>query len=637
MTVKVTVVVPTHDCGPRYWATLASLRDQTMASDAYEVILVDDGSTDGTPDTLRGDTAFTRNITVVEAEHSGSAGRPRNLGLEAARGEYVLFVDDHDRIAPDALERLYDKAVQCDADIVVPRTAGHGRTVPRDVFAAPMERGHLVADPVLLQSLTPHKLFRRSFLDRHGLRFPEGPVPLADEYFTLRAHLAARSVAVLHDRTCYHWVRDEARKAAPAVPLADHVRSAASLIELVQQQVAPGPAQDALVARLYQDLLLDRLDARVLKLNDAAMRTRHQEIGALVQARIAPSVDRHLPAGPRVRSAVLRSGRPADLQTLARHEAVVTHQTRITSAGWRDGRLALRVSSLLVRQDRAGERTAVRFVLDGDRIRWDLPAPLLALPGVAEAADVTAELPATGVRAHARPREEAWDLYLETADHRASTVALGHGAAGLPLVAVQADATVLLDPAALDHGSPVTGLWDLSAVLDSCGWARARRIGEDRSPLADTLLRPAFLADGTFVAPYWTKNGNISVRIAPGTLAGLRTAVREPDRILIAEAGGVLRVRVPLDLAPAPGPVPVTVELSAGDGGEPLRVAGEIAPDRIPGQAVLDLAAAVPAAPGPLALAVGVLQDGRTTRAADLGIRLGRTAAGHWTAAAEAV
>ncbi|WP_405014360.1 glycosyltransferase family 2 protein [Kitasatospora sp. NBC_01539] len=632
MTVRVSVIVPVYNCGSGYWPALESLRAQTMARSDFEVIFVDDGSTDSTVQSLRGDTAFDRWIRIVETEHTGGPGRPRNLGVDAAQGEFVFFLDDDDHLAPEALERMYAQAVRTGADIVVPRTAGHGRSAPREATAAPLEGGHLLTHPVLLRSMTALKLFRRSLLLDHGLRFPEGRVPLEDHIFTLQAYLAARRVSVVHDYTCYHWVRREQPTPPPhaGTGIAEYCRSVATLFGIIRRAVPPGPLQDALIARWYQVKVLNRLDERVVAQADAAFRKTHRALLDLVRQEVPPTVDAHLPAALRVRSAVLRSGTAEHVRALARHEAGVTHHTRVEAVGWSGGRFTLMTTTDLVRQGRDGTVQPVRFVVDGPRMRWDLPAALLALPDVAAAADVTEALASTDLRAYARLRADNTDVYLP-GQHRLVSIPLGRNAEGLPTVSVRVEATSELDPAAADHGRAVTGLWDFNVLVETCGWSRARRIGDNRSPVADGLLRPAFLADGTFAAPYWTKTGNLSVRIAPAAPTGLRQAVREPDRSAARETGGTVTARVPVELAPLERPVPVVVALLA-EPAPAVHVAGRVTPLGGPELAALEFAVPADALTAGTATAweVHVRPEGCTKPAA-LGLTLRHHGAGRWS------
>ena len=108
MPVKVSVVVPVYNPGAHIEECVASLLRQSLPPDAYEVIFVDDGSTDGTGERLDELAAADPRVRVFHQENSGWSGRPRNVGIDAARGEYVMFVDNDDHLGDEALERMYD-------------------------------------------------------------------------------------------------------------------------------------------------------------------------------------------------------------------------------------------------------------------------------------------------------------------------------------------------------------------------------------------------------------------------------------------------------------------------------------------------------------------------------------------------
>jgi glycosyltransferase involved in cell wall biosynthesis len=159
--VKVSVVIPVHNTGDDLSRCAESVLAQTM--DDYEVIFVDDGSSDGTEKRLDELAAEDGRLRVIHLPPSGGPGGPRNAGIDAARGDYVYFLDDDDWLGEEALERMYAMALRNDSDIVIGKMVGHGRRVPRLMFKMNRDRADILKD-ALLGILTPHKLFRRSFL-----------------------------------------------------------------------------------------------------------------------------------------------------------------------------------------------------------------------------------------------------------------------------------------------------------------------------------------------------------------------------------------------------------------------------------------------------------------------------------------
>ena len=95
-------MVCTYNYGRFLERCLRSLTAQSLAPETYEIVVVDDGSTDDTPDVLA---AFGDEIVVVRQRNAGLAAAS-NAGLLRSRGEYVVRVDADDEAEPDAFERL---------------------------------------------------------------------------------------------------------------------------------------------------------------------------------------------------------------------------------------------------------------------------------------------------------------------------------------------------------------------------------------------------------------------------------------------------------------------------------------------------------------------------------------------------
>jgi glycosyltransferase involved in cell wall biosynthesis len=102
VTVAVTVVIPTRNRLPMLSEAVESVRRQTFAH--WQLVVVDDASTDGTGEWL--ESLDDARIDVIRLEAHSERSAARNRGLAHARGRYVLFLDDDDRLRPRALERL---------------------------------------------------------------------------------------------------------------------------------------------------------------------------------------------------------------------------------------------------------------------------------------------------------------------------------------------------------------------------------------------------------------------------------------------------------------------------------------------------------------------------------------------------
>jgi glycosyltransferase involved in cell wall biosynthesis len=205
------VVVPVYDVAAYLPACLDSLVAQTHA--ALEIVVVDDGSPDDSGRIAEEYAARDDRIRVVHIDNRGLGGA-RNEGARHARGEFLTFADSDDVVPPTAYAALLAQARRTGADFVtgdVARLEGD-RLVPirwsRRLHA---ERRALVIEqhPELLGDVFAwNKLFRRSFWDDAGLRWPER-IRYEDQPTMTEAFVRARRVGVVSD-VVYHWrVRDD--------------------------------------------------------------------------------------------------------------------------------------------------------------------------------------------------------------------------------------------------------------------------------------------------------------------------------------------------------------------------------------------------------------------------------------------
>ncbi|MCR5484734.1 MAG: glycosyltransferase, partial [Clostridiales bacterium] len=113
----ISVIIPVYN-GEKYLGEcLESITKQT-AFDRLEVITVDDGSTDKTPEICGAYSEKYKNIRVIRTKNSGVSAA-RNRGIAEASGEFIAFVDSDDRLYPEMYERLITAARKTNADIAV--------------------------------------------------------------------------------------------------------------------------------------------------------------------------------------------------------------------------------------------------------------------------------------------------------------------------------------------------------------------------------------------------------------------------------------------------------------------------------------------------------------------------------------
>ncbi|MBO4263745.1 MAG: glycosyltransferase, partial [Bacteroidales bacterium] len=190
---KFSVIIPMYNAGRYIETCLASV---FAREGDFEVIVVDDGSDDGSAALVR--EKFPQ-VRLFEKAHAGQ-GAARNFGLQQAAGDYVWFVDADDTIAPEAFERLAEAAGE-GPDIIALAAANLGEDGPVRRFSWKGMRpcpGREVILQGKLQRGTPFSVYRREFLRSRSLCFPEG-ICHEDAVFTPMAWYQAERVQFIDE------------------------------------------------------------------------------------------------------------------------------------------------------------------------------------------------------------------------------------------------------------------------------------------------------------------------------------------------------------------------------------------------------------------------------------------------------
>ena len=257
----ITVIVPVYNIKEYLPRCVASLTAQTYHN--MEILLVDDGSTDGTGALCDEIAAGDDRIRVFHKENGGSSSA-RNLALKEARGEYLGFVDSDDYVDDTMYERLYQGIVTYGVKVAqIGRDEIHqdGYKLP-DICEPPLE-DTLIPHREFLKELLMHrgdcsfctKLFHRSILE--GEQFPLG---VLNEDFHLLVSLLERidTIISLPGQTYHVFCREGSntrKKAGFSRVFADNIDNADMVEAMVSEK-----KDEELVTIAFRFAIFQRID-----------------------------------------------------------------------------------------------------------------------------------------------------------------------------------------------------------------------------------------------------------------------------------------------------------------------------------------------------------------------------------------
>ena len=198
---KISVIVPVYNTARYLARCLDSIAAQTFAD--WECICVDDGSTDESGAMLDAYAAKDSRFVVLHQENGG-VSRARNAGLDAARGEWIAFVDSDDWVEPETYELAWNAAQTHGADLVQwdflsekARKNAPKLAFPEGFFS--VLKNHTYFNPSMCD-----KLVLRKLIYHNHLLFPENIRLSEDRLFSFQCSLLARRAFHLN-RALYHY------------------------------------------------------------------------------------------------------------------------------------------------------------------------------------------------------------------------------------------------------------------------------------------------------------------------------------------------------------------------------------------------------------------------------------------------
>jgi glycosyltransferase involved in cell wall biosynthesis len=555
----VSVVVPVFNPGAHLDPCVAGLLEQTIDRGRFEVVFIDDGSSDDSPARLDQLAAEHEWIRVVHQENSGWPGQPRNLGIELARGEYIFFSDHDDRLGPEALERMVERAHQTGADILVPKGVSLGRPVPRGLFRKNVDRAVLGVDP-LSTSTAPHKLFRRAFLDTHGLRFPEGKRRLEDGVFVMAAYLKADVITILADYPCYYrYARDDGKNAALQPWTAEYYFPfVAEVIDVIEAGTEPGELRNSLLVRPYVLKMLGKLTGRrMFRWSPDHRQAIFDEVRRLALERFPIDFhETHLPIVKRAHARALVTNRLDRMMAVADCVATVSSRATIQRLVWEDDHWLAEIEAELVFGD--GSPITVTPTSDGWTFDTKLIPGDLAGPAHPLAAITAGEIDVT--LAH---HSEKVEWFADASTH-AGLVPVAGAAEDAHRVVFRSTARV--DPSTVAGGSPLSpGRWDVKVRVAAWGLDGTSPLTRaPRAKAAVTRTPALFEAAAIKVVPETKKPKpeatvrTLRLRVTSTTRFPVKLLLRRVRQLTVTPDGD-LTAAIDVTIAPA-GP-PRTLDL----------------------------------------------------------------------------
>jgi glycosyltransferase involved in cell wall biosynthesis len=225
---RTSIIVTSFNIESYIGQCLDSVLGQTLRD--IEVIVVDDGSTDGTPSIIEQYATDDPRVVPVllPANSIGGVATAANAGLDRVSAPYVGFMDGDDYCEPTMFQLLVDAAERHDADLamcsyrVVDTSSGDVAAPPDSAKWSYLDSDHYALDAetrgrLLEFNAVPwRKLYRTAMLESNRLRFPVGDYFYEDNPFHWFTILSARSIALVPEVLCYHRVQREGQSMAVA-------------------------------------------------------------------------------------------------------------------------------------------------------------------------------------------------------------------------------------------------------------------------------------------------------------------------------------------------------------------------------------------------------------------------------------
>lgn len=205
---KVSIIVPVYNVEKYLSKCLDSLVDQTLKD--IEIIIVNDGSPDHSQDIIdKYAKKYPKKIRAFKKDNGG-LGDARNYGLKRAKGEFILFVDSDDYIDVNACEKLYNKAISDNYDIVLFKyyIAYPNSKKLMNVLNNYKNKNNINNKEYLLSTPSAcNKLFKTKFLIDNNFAFPVGII--YEDYASISTLILYNPKIAFMNKALYYYMQSD--------------------------------------------------------------------------------------------------------------------------------------------------------------------------------------------------------------------------------------------------------------------------------------------------------------------------------------------------------------------------------------------------------------------------------------------
>lgn len=199
---KISIILPIFNVERFLKAALDSIISQTIGFENLEVIMVDDCSTDNSWSIMLEYSEKYDNFKAIRLDqNSRTAGKPRNVGLDNATADYILFLDSDDEFIEDICERLYNKLIEEDADAVTANAICimSDKQVPDIIYP---DNYYEISPNRNLELFKPFRvwgtLYKKSLIEKYNMRFIRASTN-DDTHFVYNYFLHSNKIIYLND------------------------------------------------------------------------------------------------------------------------------------------------------------------------------------------------------------------------------------------------------------------------------------------------------------------------------------------------------------------------------------------------------------------------------------------------------